>query len=35
VKAKRHTLSERRKITGYSQEKLAQELGVELTTVGR
>jgi transcriptional regulator with XRE-family HTH domain/tetratricopeptide (TPR) repeat protein len=35
VKAKRHALAERRKITGYSQETLAQELGVELTTVGR
>jgi transcriptional regulator with XRE-family HTH domain/tetratricopeptide (TPR) repeat protein len=35
VKAKRHALAERRKIAGYSQETLAQELGVELTTAGR
>ncbi|MGB6164371.1 MAG: helix-turn-helix transcriptional regulator [Pseudonocardiaceae bacterium] len=35
VKAKRHALVQRREILGHSQETLAQELGVELTTVGR
>jgi transcriptional regulator with XRE-family HTH domain/tetratricopeptide (TPR) repeat protein len=35
VKAKRHALAERRGILGYSQETLAQALGVELTTIGR
>ncbi|MGH3864927.1 MAG: helix-turn-helix transcriptional regulator [Pseudonocardiaceae bacterium] len=35
VKAKRHALVQRREILGHSQETLAQELGVEPTTVGR
>jgi len=35
VKAKRRGLAERREILGYSQEKLAEILGVELSTVGR
>jgi len=33
--AKYRSFAERRKMIGYSQEKLAQELGVELSTVGR
>ena len=33
--AKRRSFAERRKMIGYSQEKLAHELGVELSTVGR
>jgi transcriptional regulator with XRE-family HTH domain len=35
VKTKRHALTRRREIQGYSQETLARALGVELTTVGR
>lgn len=35
VKAKRHGFAERRHTLGHSQEKLAQILGVELSTVGR
>lgn len=35
VKTKRRGLAERRHTLGHSQEKLAQILGVELSTVGR
>jgi DNA-binding XRE family transcriptional regulator len=35
VKAKRHTLAERREIVGHTQETLAEFVGVEPTTVGR
>jgi len=35
VRARRRGLAERREILGHSQEKLAEILGVELSTVGR
>jgi transcriptional regulator with XRE-family HTH domain len=35
VKAKRRALAERRGVMGHSQEKLAEIVGVELSTVGR
>jgi DNA-binding XRE family transcriptional regulator len=35
VKAKRRALAERREVMGHSQERLAEVLGVELSTVGR
>ena len=35
MKAKRRALAERRGVMGHSQEKLAEIVGVELSTVGR
>ncbi|MGH3822939.1 MAG: hypothetical protein ACRDRA_08930 [Pseudonocardiaceae bacterium] len=33
--AKRHALAERRRVVGYTQERLAEVLGVERSTVVR